>query len=49
MFWSRRYRAQAVLNEADLEKRYLYTVTNSVKHGGAKHSENWLGLCSYEL
>ena len=47
-FWSRRYRAQAILNEADLEEAFLYTVTNSVKHGGAKHPEEWLGLCSYE-
>ena len=47
-FWSRRYRAQVILNDSDLEEAFLYTVTNSVKHGGAKHPKDWPGLSSYE-
>lgn len=45
--WSRRYRAQAILSDKDLEEALLYTVTNPVKHGAACHPSRWRGLCSY--
>ncbi len=46
-FWSHRYRAQVILDDSDLIEAFLYTVTNPVKHGGAVHSKDWPGLCSY--
>lgn len=46
-FWSRRYRAQAVTTDKDLEEALLYIVTNPVKHGAARHPSRWRGLCSY--
>ena len=46
-FWHKRYRAQAVLNDKDLEQAFVYVVTNPVKHGAAPHPAEWAGLSSY--
>lgn len=47
-FWSRRYRPLAIVTDKDLEGAFLYTVTNAVHHGGARHPSEWPGLCSYQ-
>lgn len=45
-FWSRRYRAQLIPNDADLEEAFLYVTTNSVKHGLVKNPADWPGISS---
>ncbi len=47
-FWSRRYRAQLIPNDVDLEEAFLYIITNAVKHGLARHPSEWPGISSYE-
>lgn len=47
-FWSRRYRAQALVTEKDIEEAFLYIVTNAVKHGLVSHPSEWPGLNSYQ-
>ena len=46
-FWSRRYYASIVLDEAAAEERMKYILANSVKEGLVKHPRYWPGVHSY--
>ena len=46
-FWSRRYRASAVLDEAAQQDRMRYILSNSVKEGLVKHPRYWPGVHCY--
>ena len=46
-FWSRRYYASIVLDEAALEERMKYILANSVKEGLVKHPRYWPGVHCY--
>lgn len=46
-FWSRRYYASAVLDEAAQEDRMRYILANSVKEGLVKHPRYWPGVHCY--
>ena len=46
-FWSRRYYASIVLDEAAAEERMRYILANSVKEGLVKHPRYWPGVHCY--
>ena len=46
-FWSRRYYASIVLDEAAAEERMKYILANSVKEGLVKHPRYWPGVHCY--
>jgi len=46
-FWSRRYTASIVLDEAAQEDRMRYILANSVKEGLVKHVRYWPGVHCY--
>ena len=46
-FWSRRYRASAVLDDAAQVDRLKYIFTNSFKEGLVKHARYWPGVHSH--
>ncbi len=46
-FWSRRYRASAVLDDAAQQDRMRYILSNSVKEGLVKHPRYWPGVHCY--
>jgi len=46
-FWSRRYYASAVLDEAAQQDRMRYILANSVKEGLVKHVRYWPGVHCY--
>ena len=46
-FWSRRYYASVVLDEAAQEDRMRYILSNSVKEGLVKHPRYWPGVHCY--
>lgn len=47
-FWSKRYRAQAIVTDKDIEEAFLYVVTNAVRHGLVSHPSEWPGLSPYQ-
>jgi len=46
-FWSRRYHASVVLDEAAQQDRLKYILSNSVKEGLVKHPRYWPGVHCY--